>query len=59
MIPLKREGMSRDVWEDRELLERRWSLESEVNRCSSKENEKLWKMKNRKENKGKLWKIKY
>lgn len=59
MIPLKREGMSRDVWEDREVLERRWSLESEVNRCSSKENEKLWKMKNRKENKGKLWKIKY
>ena len=59
MIPLKREGMSRDVWEDREVLERLWSLESEVNRCSSKENEKLWKMKNRKENKGKLWKIKY
>ena len=59
MIPLKREGMSRGVWEDRELLERLWSLESEVNRCSSKENEKLWKMKNRKENKGKLWKIKY
>ena len=59
MIPLKREGMSRDVWEDREVLERLWSLESEVNRCSSKENVKLWKMKNRKENKGKLWKIKY
>ena len=59
MIPLKREGMSRDVWEEREVLERLLSLESEVNRCSSKENEKLWKMKNRKENKGKLWKIKY
>ena len=59
MIPLKREGMSRDVWEEREVLERLLSLESEVNRCSSKENEKLWKIKNRKENKGKLWKIKY